>query len=195
MHRVNDRPGICTAAAVAVSYGVTIMDCCGNVPDDQYTRGPFHHATQVTCKQLVGVYLSVWARKRIARHIRGVQATTAATGFGGYLGNKGAVAVRMRVYDAALVVVCSHLASGDQDGDEQKRNNDVAEIMRRCTFASTDPLAGMLVGGMSGVCMQHLLLACMCSQVLCPAWYVQLHSLLVLFTASKHTHQCMGHVR
>lgn len=105
---------------------------------------PTIYCFQVTCKQLVGVYLSVWARKRIARHIRGIQATTAATGFGGYLGNKGAVAVRMRIYDAALVVVCSHLASGDQDGDEVKRNSDVADIMRRCTFASYESAAGEL---------------------------------------------------
>jgi hypothetical protein len=46
--------------------------------------------TQVTCKQLVGVYLSLWARRRVAKHIRSVQATCCATGFGGYLGNKGA---------------------------------------------------------------------------------------------------------
>lgn len=48
----------------------------------------------------------------------------------------------MRIYDAALVVVCSHLASGDQDGDEVKRNSDVADIMRRCTFASYESAAG-----------------------------------------------------
>jgi hypothetical protein len=35
---------------------------------------------QVVSKQLVGVYLTVWARKRTARHIRGVQTTSAATG-------------------------------------------------------------------------------------------------------------------
>jgi hypothetical protein len=40
----------------------------------------------------------------------------------------------MRVYDAPLVVLCSHLASGDAEGDELKRNSDVAEIMRRCVF-------------------------------------------------------------
>jgi phosphatidylinositol-bisphosphatase len=86
----------------------------------------------------VGVYLSIWARKRVARCIRGIQATSAATGWGGYLGNKGAVAVRLRVHDAPLVVVCSHLASGDARGDEQRRNSDVADIMRRCVFENPD---------------------------------------------------------
>lgn len=99
-------------------------------------------ARQVACKQLVGLYLSIWARKRVARHIRGIQATSAATGWGGYLGNKGAVAVRLRVHDAPLVVVCSHLASGDAKGDEQRRNGDVAEIMRRCVFANPDGQPG-----------------------------------------------------
>jgi hypothetical protein len=93
----------------------------------------------VACKQLVGVYLSVWARKRVARAVRGVQAASAATGWGGYLGNKGAVAMRMRVHDAPLLLVCAHLASGDAEGDEARRNADVREIMRRCVFA--DPSA------------------------------------------------------
>jgi hypothetical protein len=92
--------------------------------------------TQVACKQLVGLYLSVWARKRAARSMRAIETASAATGWGGYLGNKGAVAVRLRVHDAPLVVVCSHLASGDARGDEQRRNADVADIMRRCVFGS-----------------------------------------------------------
>jgi hypothetical protein len=44
---------------------------------------------QVTSKQMVGLYLSVWCRKSLARGVRGVQAISAATGWGGYLGNKG----------------------------------------------------------------------------------------------------------
>lgn len=46
---------------------------------------------QVASKQLVGVYLSVWVRRRLLPQVRGVQVTTVATGFGGYLGNKGTV--------------------------------------------------------------------------------------------------------
>lgn len=44
---------------------------------------------QVACKQLVGTYISVWVRTTLLPHVRGVQATHVATGFGGYLGNKG----------------------------------------------------------------------------------------------------------
>jgi phosphatidylinositol-bisphosphatase len=88
----------------------------------------------------------VWARKGVARSIRGVQATSAATGWGGYLGNKGAVAVRLRVHDAPLVVVCTHLASGDARGDEQRRNADVADIVRRCVFENPDAAGGCCSG-------------------------------------------------
>ncbi|KIZ02075.1 hypothetical protein MNEG_5880 [Monoraphidium neglectum] len=102
----------------------------------------------VAAKQMVGLYLSVWVRKRLARHVRGVQTTSAATGWGGYVGNKGAVAARFRVHDAPVCVVCSHLASGDQEGDELRRNADAAEILRRCVFP-TDAQAAAL--GVTGV--------------------------------------------
>lgn len=91
---------------------------------------------QIVSKQLVGVYLTVWVKRSFLPHIRGVQSTNVATGFGGYLGNKGAVAVRMLVYDSQLCLICSHLASGDQEGDELKRNADYADILRRCVFNS-----------------------------------------------------------
>lgn len=36
---------------------------------------------------------------------------------------------------AALCFVCTHLASGEKDGDEVRRNSDVAEILKRTRFA------------------------------------------------------------
>ncbi|KAF8068242.1 Ocrl [Scenedesmus sp. PABB004] len=109
---------------------------------------------QVACKQLVGVYVSLWARKATARCIRGVEAAAAATGFGGYLGNKGAAALRLRVHDASLVVVAAHLASGDAEGDEARRNADAAEILRRCTFGGgggAAPAPGGHWGGLAAI--------------------------------------------
>lgn len=44
---------------------------------------------QVAAKQMVGVYLSVWARRRLLPHIRSVQVLSVATGALGYFGNKG----------------------------------------------------------------------------------------------------------
>ncbi|GIL53598.1 hypothetical protein Vafri_9213, partial [Volvox africanus] len=91
---------------------------------------------QVASKQLVGVYLSLWMRRRLLPEVRGVQVTTVATGFGGYLGNKGAVAARMRLYDSSLVFVASHLTAGEAEGDELRRNADVHDILRRAVFTS-----------------------------------------------------------
>ena len=36
---------------------------------------------------------------------------------------------------ASLCFVCTHLASGEKDGDEVRRNSDVAEILKRTRFA------------------------------------------------------------
>ncbi len=58
-----------------------------------------------------------------------------ATGFGGYLGNKGAVAARLRLADSSLVFVAAHLTAGEAEGDELKRNADVADILRRAAFS------------------------------------------------------------
>ncbi|KAG2429809.1 hypothetical protein HXX76_010593 [Chlamydomonas incerta] len=91
---------------------------------------------QVASKQLVGVYLSVWVRRSLLAAVHGVQVTTVATGFGGYLGNKGAVAARLRLYDSSLVFVAAHLTAGEAEGDEAKRNADVADILRRAAFSS-----------------------------------------------------------
>ncbi|EFJ47134.1 hypothetical protein VOLCADRAFT_105199 [Volvox carteri f. nagariensis] len=100
------------------------------------TSGSDEEYVQVASKQLVGVYLSVWVRRRLLPAVRGVQVTTVATGFGGYLGNKGAVAARLRLYDSSLVFVASHLTAGDAEGDELRRNADVHDILRRAVFVS-----------------------------------------------------------
>lgn len=42
------------------------------------------------CPQLVGVYLTIWVKAQLLPHVKAVQATHVATGFIGYLGNKGA---------------------------------------------------------------------------------------------------------
>ena len=49
---------------------------------------------QVAGKQMVGVYLSVWVRRRLLPAVRGVQVTAVGTGVLGYLGNKGAPPAR-----------------------------------------------------------------------------------------------------
>ncbi|EIE20020.1 DNase I-like protein, partial [Coccomyxa subellipsoidea C-169] len=86
---------------------------------------------QVAAKQMVGLYLSVWVTKTILPQIRGVQVTAVGTGVMGFLGNKGAVAVRMRVFDTGVELINAHLSSGESEGDKLKRHSDFLEIIRR----------------------------------------------------------------
>eukprot|EP01026_Neomeris_dumetosa_P053016 TRINITY_DN47263_c0_g1_i1.p1 TRINITY_DN47263_c0_g1~~TRINITY_DN47263_c0_g1_i1.p1 ORF type:complete len:633 (-),score=77.67 TRINITY_DN47263_c0_g1_i1:719-2617(-) len=52
------------------------------------------------------------------------------------MGNKGAVAVRFRVYDSSFLVFCCHLPSGESDAELSRRNWALAEIFKRCQFTS-----------------------------------------------------------
>lgn len=49
---------------------------------------------------------------------------------------QGSVSISMSLFQSRLCFVCSHLTSGQNDGDEQRRNSDVQEIVRRTQFAS-----------------------------------------------------------
>ena len=64
---------------------------------------------------------------------------TVKTGAGGRVGNKGGVAVRMRMYNSTICFVCAHLAAGQSHVAE--RNSDYSEITRRLTFGKGRTLA------------------------------------------------------
>eukprot|EP00210_Caulerpa_lentillifera_P002032 g1947.t1 len=110
---------------------------------------PVEEFVQIISHQLVGLYITGWARKSLLKRITGIQVTTVATGALGYLANKGeldifilrqfmrglgAIAARMRIDDSTLVFITSHLASGSHEGDEIRRNLDYKEIIRRTQF-------------------------------------------------------------
>lgn len=46
----------------------------------------------------------------------------------------GAVTIRMRVFDSGVCFIVAHLSSGENEGDELKRNYDYSEIIRRGAF-------------------------------------------------------------
>ncbi|XP_071722356.1 LOW QUALITY PROTEIN: type I inositol polyphosphate 5-phosphatase 2-like [Rutidosis leptorrhynchoides] len=91
---------------------------------------------RIVSKQMVGIYLSIWVRKRLRRHINSLKVSPVGVGLMGYMGNKGSVSVSMSLYQSKMCFVCSHLTSGQKDGAEQRRNADVNEIIRRTTFSS-----------------------------------------------------------
>ncbi|XP_039064777.1 type I inositol polyphosphate 5-phosphatase 2-like [Hibiscus syriacus] len=90
---------------------------------------------RIVSKQMVGIYISVWVRKRLRRHINNLKVSPVGVGLMGYMGNKGSVSVSMTLFQSRLCFVCSHLTSG-QDGAEHRRNSDVYEIIRRTSFSS-----------------------------------------------------------
>lgn len=86
--------------------------------------------------QLVGIYLTVFVRSDRAHAIRGVQIAAVGTGVLGMLGNKGAVGVRLRVYDSSLAIINAHLSSGDNEGDDLRRHADYSEALRRGAYVT-----------------------------------------------------------
>ncbi|KAF5197136.1 Type i inositol polyphosphate 5-phosphatase [Thalictrum thalictroides] len=87
-------------------------------------------------KKMVGVFVSIWMKKELVRKycISNVKACSVACGIMGYLGNKGSVAVSMSIEGTSFCFIAAHLASGEKNGDEVRRNYQVSEIFRRTSF-------------------------------------------------------------
>ncbi|XP_057974515.1 type IV inositol polyphosphate 5-phosphatase 3 isoform X3 [Malania oleifera] len=96
-------------------------------------KSPF---VRIISKQMVGIFLTIWVRRGLRQHIQNLKVSTVGVGVMGYIGNKGSISVRMSIYQTFFCFVCSHLTSGEKDGDENKRNADVHEIHRRTHFRS-----------------------------------------------------------
>ncbi|XP_010253290.1 PREDICTED: type I inositol polyphosphate 5-phosphatase 8 isoform X2 [Nelumbo nucifera] len=85
-------------------------------------------------KQMVGIFLSVWVRSDLNRHIRNLKVSCVGRGLMGYLGNKGSISISMTLHHTTLCFVCTHLTSGEKEGDEVRRNADVMEILKKTRF-------------------------------------------------------------
>ncbi|XP_076914197.1 type I inositol polyphosphate 5-phosphatase 4-like [Bidens hawaiensis] len=88
----------------------------------------------VASKQMVGIYLTVWVKSDIRDDVRNLKVSCVGRGLMGYLGNKGSISISMSVHQTSFCFICSHLTSGQKDGDELRRNCDVMEIMRKTRF-------------------------------------------------------------
>jgi synaptojanin len=82
--------------------------------------------------QLVGTALVVAAKADLAPVIRKVEATTRKTGLRGMSGNKGAVGIRLELYDTNLCFLTAHLAAGHSNIEE--RNADYHTIVNGLHF-------------------------------------------------------------
>ncbi|KAL3829913.1 hypothetical protein ACJIZ3_018715 [Penstemon smallii] len=88
----------------------------------------------VASKQMVGIFLSIWARRELVKDIGHLRISCIGRGIMGYLGNKGCISISMTLHQTSFCFVCSHLASGEKEGDELRRNSDVAEILKGTQF-------------------------------------------------------------
>ncbi|KAF2288731.1 hypothetical protein GH714_011803 [Hevea brasiliensis] len=86
-------------------------------------------------KQMVGIFLCVWVRLDLYKHISNLKVSCVGRGIMGYLGNKGSISVSMTLHQTTFCFVCTHLTSGEKEGDEIRRNSDVVEILKKTRFS------------------------------------------------------------
>ncbi|KAL9149894.1 hypothetical protein ABFS82_12G134900 [Erythranthe guttata] len=101
-----------------------------------------HKYCLAASKQMVGIFLCVWVREDLNQYVTNLKVSCVGTGVMGYLGNKGSISVSMKLHQTTFCFVCTHLASGEKEGDEIRRNLDVSEIIKRTKFShhsSTQP--------------------------------------------------------
>ncbi|KAJ0946337.1 putative endonuclease/exonuclease/phosphatase [Helianthus annuus] len=88
----------------------------------------------VASKQMVGIYLTIWVKSDLRDDVRNMKVSCVGRGLMGYLGNKGSISISMSLHQTSFCFICSHLTSGQKEGDELRRNSDVMEILRKTRF-------------------------------------------------------------
>ncbi|KAF8397535.1 hypothetical protein HHK36_016453 [Tetracentron sinense] len=100
------------------------------------------HYCLAASKQMVGIFLTVWVRADLNRHISNLKVSCVGRGIMGYLGNKGSISISMTLHEATFCFVCTHLTSGEKEGDELRRNSDVMEILKKTRFPQSHRVPG-----------------------------------------------------
>lgn len=117
-----------TVSFSPMSYGGT-----GHVEDGYRFQGHSRY-NLVASKQMVGLFLTVWVRSDLRDYVQNMKVSCVGRGLMGYLGNKGSISISMSLHQTSFCFVCSHLTSGQKEGDELRRNADVLEILRKTRF-------------------------------------------------------------
>ncbi|KAL6851723.1 hypothetical protein ACP4OV_020287 [Aristida adscensionis] len=118
----------------AVSLQSLDLACDVNVENRFKRQRP--QFVRIVSKQMVGVFISIWVRQSLQKHIQNLRVSIVGVGARGYTGNKGSISVSMSIHQTHFCFVCCHLASGEKVGDELKRNAHVEAIHRRTEFNS-----------------------------------------------------------
>jgi phosphatidylinositol-bisphosphatase len=86
----------------------------------------------VIWKQLVGILLVVYVKSELFPHITNTYWDTVGVGVMGVGGNKGAVAISLKIFSTTVCFVCAHLAAHQHN--VQGRNSDYQNISQRLKF-------------------------------------------------------------
>uniref|UniRef100_A0A7N0TZ43 Inositol polyphosphate-related phosphatase domain-containing protein n=1 Tax=Kalanchoe fedtschenkoi TaxID=63787 RepID=A0A7N0TZ43_KALFE len=102
---------------------------------------------RVGSRQLAGLLIAAWVRSDISAHVGDIDAAAVPCGFGRAIGNKGAVALRMRVYDRIMCFVNCHFAA--HLDAVNRRNADFDHVYRTMTFSKPSSLVNSSAVGVS----------------------------------------------
>ncbi|PIN19476.1 Inositol polyphosphate 5-phosphatase [Handroanthus impetiginosus] len=122
---LNDSP---YARHSPISYNLCIP------PEDRDRHPGQSRYCLVASKQMVGIFLTIWIKSDLRDAVRNLKVSCVGRGLMGYLGNKGSISISMSLHQTSFCFICSHLTSGEKDGDELRRNSDVMEILRKTRF-------------------------------------------------------------
>jgi hypothetical protein len=105
-------------------------------------RAALDGCTCVAEVSLAATHLTIYARDDVAKHVSNVKISTVATGWKGFLGNKGGIRISMDVGGSHFLFVQSHLPSGQNK--IEKRNKSAEKILGTSTkAAATDPRSAL----------------------------------------------------
>ncbi|ONK65021.1 uncharacterized protein A4U43_C07F32650 [Asparagus officinalis] len=114
----------------SMSYGYGVQPV---MEERERSRGSSRYCL-VASKQMVGIFLMIWIRRELRDNVKSMKVSCVGRGLMGYLGNKGSISISMTLHQTSFCFICSHLTSGQKEGDELRRNSDVMEILRKTRF-------------------------------------------------------------
>ncbi|KAK1374146.1 type I inositol polyphosphate 5-phosphatase 10 [Heracleum sosnowskyi] len=122
-----------TASRIYMAERRRRIKSCNCMPESERNTNQMRYSL-IKSKQMVGIFVTIWVKRELVQHISHLRASCISRGILGYLGNKGCISVSMSVLQTSFCFVCSHLASGEKEGDELRRNSDVIEIIKNTQF-------------------------------------------------------------
>lgn len=100
---------------------------------------------RIGSRQLAGMVIAVWAKTNIRFHVGDVDVAAVPCGFGRAIGNKGAVGLRIRVYDRIMCFVNCHFAA--HLDAVNRRNADFDHVYRTMSFGRPTNLLNATAAG------------------------------------------------